>query len=156
MSSNRNNILRFGSAIAVIILTLSYLAYTGVQESKSYYVTIAELQTMGDGGRPFNMTTLESPSGIAPGAPSGHALILNEYGWLWLNRDGSPTELTKKFYPALLGKDASAQQRLALNAYLLAGLTEYWRAYRRYAVGGELQCREARSRIIPGRAAQFG
>jgi cytochrome c-type biogenesis protein CcmE len=49
MSSNRNNILRFGSAIAVIILTLSYLAYTGVQESKSYYVTIAELQTMGDG-----------------------------------------------------------------------------------------------------------
>ncbi|HTE89157.1 MAG TPA: glycoside hydrolase family 2 TIM barrel-domain containing protein [Terriglobales bacterium] len=92
-----------------------------------------EFQTMADGGPPFNMTTLETPGGMAPGAPSGHALILNEYGWLWLNRDGSPTELTKKLYPALLGKDASAQQRLALNAYLLAGLTEYWRAYRRYA-----------------------
>jgi beta-galactosidase len=92
-----------------------------------------EFQTMADGGPPFNMTTLESPGGMAPGAPSGHALILNEYGWLWLNRDGTPTELTKKLYPALLGKDASAQQRLALNAYLLAGLTEYWRAYRRYA-----------------------
>lgn len=85
------------------------------------------------GGQPFSMTTLESPNGKPPGAQSGHALILNEYGWLWLNRDGTPTVLTKKLYPALLGKDSTAQQRLALNAYLLAGLTEYWRAYREYA-----------------------
>jgi hypothetical protein len=92
-----------------------------------------EFQTMADGGAPFNMTTLESPGGLTPGAPSGHALILNEYGWLWLNRDGSPTELTRKLYPALLGKDVTAEQRLALNAYLLAGVTEYWRAYRQYA-----------------------
>jgi cytochrome c-type biogenesis protein CcmE len=40
--------LQFGAAIAIILLTLSYLAYTGVQESKSYYVTIAELRGMGD------------------------------------------------------------------------------------------------------------
>jgi cytochrome c-type biogenesis protein CcmE len=33
---------------AIIVLTLSYLAYTGVQESKSYYVTIAELRGQGD------------------------------------------------------------------------------------------------------------
>ena len=92
-----------------------------------------EFQTMADGGAPFNMTTLESPGGMSPGAPSGHALILNEYGWVWLNRDGTPTELTKKLYPALLGQDATAQQRLALNAYLLGGITEYWRAYRQYA-----------------------
>jgi beta-galactosidase/beta-glucuronidase len=92
-----------------------------------------EHQTMADGGAPFSMTTLESPNGKAPGAPTGHALILNEYGWLWVNRDGAPTELTKKLYPALLGKDSTAQQRLALNAYLLGGLTEYWRAYRQYA-----------------------
>lgn len=92
-----------------------------------------EHQTMADGGPPFSMTMLESPNGKAPGAQTGHALILNEYGWLWLNRDGTPTELTKKLYPALLGKDSTAQQRLALNAYLLAGLTEYWRAYRQYA-----------------------
>jgi len=37
---------RFGLAIAIIVLTLAYLAYTGVQESKSYYVTIAELRGM--------------------------------------------------------------------------------------------------------------
>ena len=33
----------------VILLSLGYLAYTGVQESKSYYVTIKELRGMGDG-----------------------------------------------------------------------------------------------------------
>ncbi|MCU1311372.1 MAG: Cytochrome c-type biosis protein CcmE-like protein [Candidatus Angelobacter sp.] len=46
--STQQRYLRFGSAIAVIVLTLSYLAYTGVQESKSYYVTIAELRGMGE------------------------------------------------------------------------------------------------------------
>ena len=92
-----------------------------------------EHQEMADGGPAFSMTTLESSNSKAPGAPSAHALILNEYGWLWLNRDGSPTELTKNLYPALLGKNSTPEQRLALNAYLLAGLTEYWRAYRHYA-----------------------
>jgi cytochrome c-type biogenesis protein CcmE len=46
--SNKNRYLRFGSAIAVIVVALGYLAYTGVQQSKSYYVTISELHTMGD------------------------------------------------------------------------------------------------------------
>jgi beta-galactosidase len=81
----------------------------------------------------FSMTTFERPNGKAPGAASGHALILNEYGWLWLNRDGSPTELTKDLYLRLLPKNATAEDRLALDAYLLGGITEYWRAYRQYA-----------------------
>jgi cytochrome c-type biogenesis protein CcmE len=49
MSSQSNKIVKFGSAIVVIVLALGYLAYTGVQESKSYYVTIKELRGMGDG-----------------------------------------------------------------------------------------------------------
>jgi len=48
MPTRRNQVLRFGFAIAIILLTLSYLAYTGVQESKSYYVTIPELRAQGD------------------------------------------------------------------------------------------------------------
>jgi cytochrome c-type biogenesis protein CcmE len=44
MPAKNNNVLKFGSAIAIVVLTLGYLAYTGVQESKSYYVTIAELR----------------------------------------------------------------------------------------------------------------
>src|SRR5947209_18622327 len=50
MSSQTRKILKFGSAMALIVLALGYLAYTGVQESKSYYVTIKELHGMGDGG----------------------------------------------------------------------------------------------------------
>ncbi len=49
MSSQSSKFLKFGSAMVVILFALGYLAYTGVQESKSYYVTIKELHSMGDG-----------------------------------------------------------------------------------------------------------
>jgi cytochrome c-type biogenesis protein CcmE len=48
MSNEINRYLKFGGATLVILLSLGYLAYTGVQESKSYYVTIKELRGMGD------------------------------------------------------------------------------------------------------------
>jgi cytochrome c-type biogenesis protein CcmE len=48
MSSQAKTYLKFGGATAVIFLLLGYLAYTGVQDSKSYYVTIKELRTMGN------------------------------------------------------------------------------------------------------------
>jgi len=48
MSSESSRYLKFGAATLVILLALGYLAYTGVQESKSYYVTIKELRGMGD------------------------------------------------------------------------------------------------------------
>ena len=43
-----NRYVRFGLVTIVIVLSLVYLAYTGVQESKSYYVTIKELKSMDD------------------------------------------------------------------------------------------------------------
>ena len=42
----RNRYIRFGVVIVVLLVSLGYLAWTGVNESKSYYVTIKELQTM--------------------------------------------------------------------------------------------------------------
>jgi cytochrome c-type biogenesis protein CcmE len=48
MYSRRRKYAQFGIVIAIIVLGLGYLAYTGVQESKSYYVTLKELNTMGD------------------------------------------------------------------------------------------------------------
>jgi len=93
-------------------------------------------ETASTGKWKFRMTDLESMQGMAKDSFStqtAHALILNEYGWLWLNRDGSPTLLTEKLYPLLVGKDSTAEQRFAMQAYLLAGETEYWRAHRRYA-----------------------
>src|SRR5205807_9697420 len=49
MSSQSIKYLKFGAVTVVILLALAYLAYTGVQETKSYYVTIKELRGMGDG-----------------------------------------------------------------------------------------------------------
>ncbi len=49
MSNQVKTYLKFGSATVVILLLLGYLAYTGVQDSKSYYVTISELHKMGNG-----------------------------------------------------------------------------------------------------------
>ena len=48
MSHDTSKYLKFGGATVLILLALGYLAYTGVQENKSYYVTIKELRAMGD------------------------------------------------------------------------------------------------------------
>ena len=50
MSSPGKTYLKFGAATVVILLMLGYLAYTGVQDSKSYYVTIKELRNAGGPG----------------------------------------------------------------------------------------------------------
>lgn len=48
MGQNSDKFVKFGAAIGVIVVALAYLAFTGVQQSKSYYVTIKELKKMGD------------------------------------------------------------------------------------------------------------
>jgi cytochrome c-type biogenesis protein CcmE len=48
MSSQASKIAKFGAVTVIILVSLGYLAYTGVQESKSYYVTIKELRGMDD------------------------------------------------------------------------------------------------------------
>jgi hypothetical protein len=58
------------------------------------------------------------------------AQIINEYAWLWLNRDGSPTWLTDELYDNLIGPDSTTEQRREFFARNLAGLTEYWRSRR--------------------------
>ncbi len=48
MSRDSSKYLKFGSVTILILLCIGYLAYTGVQESKSYYVTIKELRNLGE------------------------------------------------------------------------------------------------------------
>ena len=84
----------------------------------------------------FSMTQLETMDG----KPNRGALpsdtnpaLINEYGWLWLNRDGSPTLLTENVYAQLMGTNVTARERLNMYAYLLGAKTEFWRAHRQYA-----------------------
>ena len=48
MSATTSKFMKFGAATAIIIVSLGYLALTGIEQSKSYYVTLAELQKLGD------------------------------------------------------------------------------------------------------------
>jgi hypothetical protein len=65
--------------------------------------------------------------------PQQNPVINNEYGWLWLNRDGAPTYLTQKLYENLLGPDSTTEQRFYTYATYLAAETEFFRAYRQCA-----------------------
>ncbi len=64
---------------------------------------------------------------------AGNAIVINEYGWLWLNRDGTPTTLTAQLYTNLLGPNSTTAQRFHLQATYLAADTEFWRAHRKAA-----------------------
>jgi len=74
------------------------------------------------------------------GAPRKNSLpsttnppLVNEYGWLWLNRDGTPTRLTTNVYAQLMGTNTTARERLDMYSYLLGAKTEFWRAHRKFA-----------------------
>jgi hypothetical protein len=60
-------------------------------------------------------------------------IIINEYCWLWLNRDGTPTCLTEKVYEGILGKRSTVEQRRQVHARYVAALTEFWRCHRQCA-----------------------
>jgi hypothetical protein len=68
--------------------------------------------------------------GTAGWAPGKNAVVLNEYGGLWLNRDGTPTVVTRATYDTLLGPGATAAQRQHLYARYMAAETEFWRCRR--------------------------
>jgi len=61
------------------------------------------------------------------------SIIINEYPWLWLDREGNPTLLTKRQWANLVGEDATPEQRRKAYGYYYAVLTEYWRSYRQAA-----------------------
>ena len=88
--------------------------------------------TWGDKSPIFHMSDLENGPGFKPEWP-GHAAIINEYDWLWLHRDGHPTFLSQLVYDDIAGKNAPADRRFFLDAYLTAGLTEHWRSTRLFA-----------------------
>ncbi len=70
-------------------------------------------------------------------APNGkryrNAVINNEYGWLWLNRDGTTTRLTDQVYQKVFPEVTTPEERFRVYARHLGMLTEYWRAHRKCA-----------------------
>ena len=90
-----------------------------------------------NGQKPFRLTEMPTVSGV-PNLNDAQkkqpaSIIINEYCWLWLNRDGTPTTLTKKVYADLLGPESTTDQRRLTYARTLAALTEFWRTHRQCA-----------------------
>ncbi|MCF7707412.1 MAG: hypothetical protein K9N52_00740 [Verrucomicrobia bacterium] len=89
------------------------------------------------GNEPFKLEHIAGRSGV-PNLNEAQRrfnvpVIINEYAWLWLNRDGTPTTLTKDVYRTLLGEDSTTAERRLLYTRYLAALTEFWRAHREAA-----------------------
>ena len=86
--------------------------------------TLTRLNTMDDkhpsGGGKNN--SLEAPNPI----------IINEYGEMWINRDGEPGYIAEKTYAAIM-PNATPQERFEWYAEFLAMVTEFWRAGRNLA-----------------------
>ncbi|WP_404423704.1 glycoside hydrolase family 2 TIM barrel-domain containing protein [Nibricoccus sp. IMCC34717] len=102
-----------------------------IEDHPYLFVRNAYADTLG-----FRMSDLEQMSGErstnAP-YPSAHAVIINEYNWLWLRRDGEPPKITKRVFEFFGDAAKTAEGRFRLAAYLDAGLTEFWRAHRNAA-----------------------
>ena len=112
----------------------SYNAPASPNDPVEYHPYLMQSGHMGK--QTFSMTQLETMDGKPnPGAlPSNtNPPLINEYGWLWLNRDGSPTLLSKNVYAQLMGTNVTVRARLDMYAYLLGAKTEFWRAHRQYA-----------------------
>lgn len=72
--------LRIGIAAAIIIGTIGWLAYTGAENNKSYYVTIAELGSMGNKAysRQLRVEGFVKPGSIQRDGPNVD-FVLNEF-----------------------------------------------------------------------------
>jgi len=64
---------------------------------------------------------------------SSAAQLVNEYGWMWLWRDGRPAKLMEKVIPFYLGESHSTYERRLLQAYWEQLQTEWLRTERSIA-----------------------
>ncbi len=80
---------------------------------------------------PYNLGALhDNWTGFSSILTAGVPQLVNEYGWIWLWRDGRPSKLTLNNYNFYLGEDATPQQRRELQAYWLELETEWLRTER--------------------------
>jgi cytochrome c-type biogenesis protein CcmE len=75
-----SNSVRIGVAVAIIVGTIAWLAFTGYGANKSYYVTIAELGKLGDKAYKSNLRVegFVQPGSIEQDGPHV-TFVLNEF-----------------------------------------------------------------------------
>ncbi len=104
---------------------------TDTKEMHPYMFTGSMMNMFGDKVNPLpEMGTLNftSPDSLLI-SDSGNPVLVNEYAWLWIRRDGEPTELTQKGYDQHF-PGFSSEDRFEYYARICAQQTEYYRALR--------------------------
>ena len=82
---------------------------------------------------PYDLGSLDNWKEFMGIMESGVPQLVNEYGWIWLWRDGRPSKLTVNNYTYFLGVNAAPDQRWEMQAYWLQLETEWLRSERSIA-----------------------
>ena len=82
---------------------------------------------------PYDLGDLDNWGNHSHMLRAGVPQLVNEYGWIWLWRDGRPAKLTVNNYNYYLDENATPDQRRELQAYWLQLETEWLRASRSIA-----------------------
>ncbi len=78
---------------------------------------------------PYPLGNLDyKPAMIRQAEESPAAQLVNEYGWIWLWRNGMPSKLTVEVYEYYLGPGSTPEQNRELQAYWLQLETEWLRS----------------------------
>ena len=83
--------------------------------------------------RAFDLGNLDNWRDFTNILEAGVPQLVNEYGWIWLWRDGRPTKLTVNNYLYFAGENATPDQRWEMQAYWLQLETEWLRSERTIA-----------------------
>jgi beta-galactosidase len=84
--------------------------------------------------QPHPLGRLDYTDRLIESVESGVAQLVNEYGWVWLWRDGQPSKLTVDFYKYYLGENSTPHQNWQFQAYWLQLETE-WLRFQPYIAG---------------------
>jgi cytochrome c-type biogenesis protein CcmE len=91
MSSASKSPIKIIVATVIVLATVGYLAFTGVQSNKSYYVTIGELHKMGDKAyvRHLRVAGNVEPGSIHRSGPNAHFTLIEQGNKLDVTYQGS-------------------------------------------------------------------
>ena len=109
-------------------MTGDQMALDEMDEPHPYYGRVSNIQ-QGAAKNFYPVGNLDfKPSHLQNIQQSSSAQLVNEYGWIWLWRNGMPSKLTVSTYEYYLGKNSTAEQNWELQAYWLQLETEWLRS----------------------------
>ncbi len=82
---------------------------------------------LGSEPEPFNDPNTRSPK--EDGTKYDNPVIVNEYGWIWLYRNGMPAKVAEKIW-RLYPEFNTPEKRWDWRGRVIAAMTEYWRSRR--------------------------